>query len=143
MKKLLIAVDGSQQAQQAVAFAIAASAEVKPPPEIHLVTVQPPLPYSGRVTAAIGREAVETYYRDHAAEMLKSARETLDRAGLRYTVHAAIGEPADEIVRIAAAQHCDLIVMGTHGRGRIGNIVLGSVAQKVLHLTRTPVTLVP
>lgn len=75
--------------------------------------------------------------------MLKSARETLDRAGLRYTVHAAIGEPADEIVRIAAAQHCDLIVMGTHGRGRIGNIVLGSVAQKVLHLTRTPVTLVP
>jgi len=42
------------------------------------------------------------------------------------------GDAAREIVRVAREEHCDLIVMGTHGRGGIRHLVLGSVAERVM-----------
>lgn len=42
------------------------------------------------------------------------------------------GDPAEEIVRLAAAEHCDLIVIGTHGRTGLGRLLTGSVAEEVL-----------
>jgi len=49
------------------------------------------------------------------------------------------GVPAAEIVRYAAAQEIDLIVMGTHGRGFVGHAVMGSVAEKVVRTAPCPV----
>jgi nucleotide-binding universal stress UspA family protein len=43
------------------------------------------------------------------------------------------GHPADEIVRLAAEQGCDLIVTGTHGRSAVGRFFLGSIADRVVH----------
>ena len=42
----------------------------------------------------------------------------------------------------AAALGCDSIVMGTHGRGTVGTLMMGSVAAKVIHYSQVPVTLV-
>jgi nucleotide-binding universal stress UspA family protein len=50
-----------------------------------------------------------------------------------------VGEPADEIVRRADAGAFDLIVMGTHGHTALANLVLGSVASKVLARSKVPV----
>jgi nucleotide-binding universal stress UspA family protein len=52
------------------------------------------------------------------------------------------GDPADVIARRAQELGCDAIVMGSRGMGRIANLVIGSVATKVVHLTALPVTLV-
>jgi nucleotide-binding universal stress UspA family protein len=49
------------------------------------------------------------------------------------------GSPAAEIVRYAAAENADLIVMGTHGRGFVGHVVMGSVAERVVRTAPCPV----
>jgi nucleotide-binding universal stress UspA family protein/quercetin dioxygenase-like cupin family protein len=49
------------------------------------------------------------------------------------------GDPADEIVHLAQAIHCDLIVMGTHGRTGLNRLLTGSVAEEVLRRAVCPV----
>ena len=49
------------------------------------------------------------------------------------------GNPAEEIVRLAGERGCDLIVMGTHGRRRLGRLLMGSVAEQVLRRAPCPV----
>ncbi|HEX7794252.1 MAG TPA: universal stress protein [Vicinamibacterales bacterium] len=49
------------------------------------------------------------------------------------------GNPAAEIVRYGDENGVDLIVMGTHGRGFVGHVVMGSVAEKVVRTARCPV----
>lgn len=63
-------------------------------------------------------------------------------AGVDFTTEVRIGEVAREIAKAADEKGCDAIVMGTRGMGAIGNLVMGSVATKVIHLTKLPVTLV-
>lgn len=60
---------------------------------------------------------------------------------LRALLRAA-GLPAQEIVRVAAEQGVDQIVMGTHGHGAAGSLFLGSVSQRVVKLSPLPVLLV-
>ena len=66
-----------------------------------------------------------------------------EQAGLKgFAAHTAEGEPAEQIVETAKAQGVDQIVMATHARSATGAWVLGSVAQRVVHLAPMPVTLV-
>lgn len=53
------------------------------------------------------------------------------------------GFPAEEILKEAEAGDCDIIVMGTHGKGALENTFVGSVARRVLRRTRRPVFVVP
>jgi nucleotide-binding universal stress UspA family protein len=52
------------------------------------------------------------------------------------------GDPAPSILEIAKEQHCDLIVMGTHGRTGLGRLLMGSVAEQVVRLAACPVATV-
>jgi nucleotide-binding universal stress UspA family protein len=49
------------------------------------------------------------------------------------------GDAATEIVRVAQETHCDLIVIGTHGRTGLSRVLMGSVAEKVLRQAPCPV----
>jgi nucleotide-binding universal stress UspA family protein len=60
---------------------------------------------------------------------------------VRYAT--AIGKPGREIVRLAAKQGADLIVMGTHGMGAAGRLFFGSVTDYVLQHTPVPLLAVP
>lgn len=53
------------------------------------------------------------------------------------------GEPSSEIVEYARDHNCDTIVMGTHGRGGIDRLLLGSVAERVVRAAPIPVMTVP
>jgi nucleotide-binding universal stress UspA family protein len=53
------------------------------------------------------------------------------------------GEPSEVILDLAEKENADLIVMGMHAHSAIGELLLGSVAYKVVHQTRRPVMLVP
>jgi nucleotide-binding universal stress UspA family protein len=57
------------------------------------------------------------------------------------TVRAIIrtGSPAEQIVELATAEHADLVVMGTHGRGGVSRVLLGNVADRVIRLAPCPV----
>lgn len=53
------------------------------------------------------------------------------------------GFPAEEILKTANKQDCDVIIMGTHGKGLLTHTFLGSVAERVLRRSRKPVFIIP
>ena len=59
------------------------------------------------------------------------------------SIEVCEGFPADRILEKADELECDVIVMGTHGKGIIANAFLGSVAKRVLRRTRKPVFIIP
>ena len=64
--------------------------------------------------------------------------------GIRQTTHETrVGAPADEILDYARRHAVDLIVVGTHGRGPLASVVLGSVAEAIVRQARCPVMVVP
>ena len=141
MKSLLVAVDGSEHAANAIRYVIANLPQFRQQPEIHIVNVQAPI-LSGAVTMFISADQLRDYYHDQATEALKPARELLDQAGVAYQHHIGVGEPGEIIMRFANQLGCEQIVMGSRGLGALPNLVLGSVATKVLHLADRPVLIV-
>lgn len=141
MKKVLIATDGSKFSKNAIEMT-ARLARSGVMPEVVLVHVRSwPVLYGEASVASLEQiEQAEKTYQDH---LLADAQAQALGAGLTgATKVAAQGEPAAEIVR--AAQECgaEQIVMGTHGRGALGSLFIGSVAQRVVHLSKVPVLLV-
>ena len=139
--KILLPVDGSECALRAVEHLISHSAWFRDLPEIHLLHVHAPIPI-GRVQTHVGKETLHAYYLEESQASLLEAQQKLDAAGCAHTIHIHVGQPAEVIAKLAAEQGCDLIVMGTHGRGGIAGLVTGSVANRVLHLASCPVLLV-
>jgi len=139
--KILLPVDGSESALRAVEHLIAHSAWFRDVPEVHLLHVHAPIPI-GRVQAHIGKETLQAYYLEESQALVLEAQKKLDAAGRFHTTHIHVGQPAEVIVKMASDLGCDLIVMGTHGRGGIAGLVMGSVANRVLHLANCPVLLV-
>lgn len=140
MRKVLVPVDGSDDALRALDFAISQIQSV-PGSSVHLLTVRPPLRIYGEIQVYVDREKMLALAEEHGRDVLEHARAKV--AGkVACDVEQLEGEPAETIVRRAAELGSDSIVMGTRGLGRVANIVLGSVAFKVVHLAAVPVTLV-
>lgn len=139
--KILLPVDGSACALRAVDHLIAHVAWFRDVPEIHLLHVHAPIPI-GRVQAHIGADTLHAYYLEESQAQLIEAQRKLDAAGRFHTTHIHVGQPAEVIAKIAAEIACDLIVMGTRGRGGVAGLVMGSVASRVLHLSAGPLLLV-
>jgi nucleotide-binding universal stress UspA family protein len=74
--------------------------------------------------------------------LLTPAKARLESVGVAFDTHVLSGNPAEVITAFSREHHCDLIVMGTRGMGTIKNLLLGSVASKVIHLTEKPLLLV-
>ncbi|HWQ40023.1 MAG TPA: universal stress protein [Burkholderiales bacterium] len=141
MLKILLPVDGSENSLRAVRHVIAHRDWYRDAPEIHVLNVQLPVA-SGAVKMFISQSQLNDYYRDEALAVLKQARDELDQAGLAYRHHIGVGELGATIAEFAKRLGCDLVVMGTHGRGAFTGALLGSVAAKVIHLSPVPVLLV-
>lgn len=73
---------------------------------------------------------------------LETTAEGLRGKGLRVETQLAMGNPPQEILKISAAQGCDLIAMASHGHKLFGDLFLGSTIAKVRHNTKIPVLLV-
>lgn len=139
--KFLLSIDGSEASLRAVEHLVKLLDWYRQPVEIHLINVQMPI-LSGNVRTFIKREQLEEYYLDEGVGALKAARDLLDRAGVKYSHHICAGDPAQVIMDYAKRTHCDQIVMGTRGLGSVTDLLLGSVASKVIQLADRPVLLV-
>jgi nucleotide-binding universal stress UspA family protein len=80
--------------------------------------------------------------RQHSEDILTPAIKMAKRSGITFSSEILVGDPPAAIATCAEERSCDAIIMGTRGMGAIGNLVMGSVATKVIHLTKLPVTLV-
>jgi len=91
----------------------------------------------------IKRVVVATDFSDSSERALTVAIGFAKLMGVDRCFSTTQGVPADEIVTHANRTAAELIVMGTHGRTGIRRVLLGSVAEQVLHKARCPVLVVP
>lgn len=75
-------------------------------------------------------------------EYLQSQAEALRKQGLTVSVHLALGNPPNEILRAAEQEACDLIAMTTHGHRFFGDLIHGSTITAVRHKSYIPILLV-
>lgn len=141
-KKILIPTDGSElsamAAQAGVEFAKQTSAEVigaYVAPEyqypVSMEIIPPNYPTEEEYDASV-RKTAESY--------LAQIQTAATAAGLRYTgVVAFSNRTAQKLVQVAQENDCDLIFIGSHGRGGLEQLILGSVTAKVLSLCQIPV----
>jgi nucleotide-binding universal stress UspA family protein len=140
--KILLAVDGSKHALRAVDCLIEHADWYREKPTVELVTVHLPVPRLPRMGLVVGRNQIQSYYQEEGEAALAAAKKKLDAAAIEYKAGILVGQIADTIVRHAAKARCDQIFIGTHGRTAAGNMLLGSIATKVLHISPIPVLLV-
>ncbi len=140
--KILLAVDGSKNSLDAVNCLIEHADWYSEKPELELVTVHLPVPKLPRMNLVVAKYQIQRYYEEEGEACLAAAKRRLDAAGIAYNAKVLVGQVAETIVAYAKKTRCDLIYIGTHGRTATGNLLLGSVATKVLHLATVPVLLV-
>jgi nucleotide-binding universal stress UspA family protein len=139
-KHLLIATDGSRESDRAVAngLGLAKSLSAK----VTVATVTEPWTEGAYATLPTP-SAIRLYEKasaGNAANILDVARKSADQTGVSCeTRHIRDQHAPEGIIKAAKAEGCDLIVVGSHGRGAVGRILLGSTSLKVLTLSPIPV----
>jgi nucleotide-binding universal stress UspA family protein len=137
--RILLAVDGSQSSLRGVKHVIGMARKAGPF-DLHLLNVSPEI--SEDFVDVLGREEVDQDLAAEGKTALVHAERLLDEAGLAYSSHIEIGRPSHVIATFARENACDQIVMGTHGKGTLRSVVVGSVAMRVVALADVPVTVV-
>jgi nucleotide-binding universal stress UspA family protein len=141
MRKLMVPIDGSGSAMHALDHAIALAKD-RSGVELSLLNVHPDPVVYGEIQVYVPLDRVLEEQRKRSEALLAPAVEKVQAAGVPYTTEIESGDAATTIARRADALQCDGIVMGTRGMGAVANLLLGSVAAKVVHLANMPVTLV-
>ena len=139
--KILLAVDGSPFTKKMLAY-LAAHEELITAGrhEYTALTVQPSLP--PRARAALSKDMVDEYYAEESAKVLDPVTKFLAQSGITVHTRAEIGPAGTTIAKIAEDEKFDLIIMGTHGHGSLGKLVMGSVSTQVLANCSMPVMLI-
>ena len=140
--KILVATDGSKSALHAVKYAAKllrslASASNS----ITLISVHDDVGLR-HAMAFVGKAAAADYLRELSEKELKPARKLLDAEGIKHDMVVRTGHVAQEIVLCAKAGKFDLIALGAKGRSAVADLLLGSVAQRVLATSDLPVVLI-
>lgn len=139
---VLLATDGSDEANRALAVGLAALGDARP---LLLATVVPPSDPSlvlggGHAGPVMTPDQKEQWLRDRDDEgrrVLDASLRALDLAGAEPVLLE--GDPGRELCRCASERNVGLIVLGTSGRGGIKRAVLGSVSDHVVRNAPCPV----
>jgi len=139
-EKILVPLDGSALGERAIRHAQEVArgsrAEI-----LLLQAVNFPLPVVPEAILAPDGKWLDEAKKE-AARYLDGIAAPLRKEGMRVRTILDERLPGDAILHVAAREGVDLIVMSTHGRGGLGRILMGSVAERVFHATSRPVMLV-
>ena len=137
--RILVATDFSEPAQAALNWGATLARDLGK--QLHLLHVVPE-PYA----YPWGNEMAMVPIPEILAQSEQASRRQLDElASLtklpadRTFTKAVVGTPVDQILAYVAAEHIDLVVLGTHGRGLVGHLLLGSVAERIVRRSPVPV----
>lgn len=142
MTKILLPIDGSKHALKATRKLIEFAQLLRKRPEIVPLYVHLPIPAFRRAGAAVGKAAIQRYYEEEGRAALAPAVKLLKSAGLSARAEIEVGPVAQTIIAYARKNRFDLISMGTRGMSGLANVVMGSIATKVLHASMIPVIVV-
>lgn len=138
--KILVAVDGSTYTKRMLAYLAAHDEWLGAQHAYTVLTVVLPLPQ--RAAAVLPKEVLTAHYDAEAGKVFKPVRQFLSRKALAVEYVAKTGPVAETIAALSDKGKFDLLMMGSHGHGAFGNLVLGSVATKVMAQCKAPVLLV-
>jgi nucleotide-binding universal stress UspA family protein len=152
IKKILYATDLSQNSAYAFYYAVDLARERGA--KIIILNVIEPVP--SEEIPDVGREELVKIRQMNIERATKEIKNRLQdfckRIDVRTGGHCLelvskilvpLGHPPEEILNAADKEECDLIILGTHGKGFLAHTFLGSVSSAVLHRTRKPVFIIP
>jgi len=131
--KILVALDGSSDAESALMHAISLARDQNA--RLTLLTVGPSVNRAGAVGTAPPPDLIEVH-----EEVLREATALVPK-DVGITTRLERGDAATTILRVSREEDDDLIVMGSHGHSRIHRALLGSVSERVLAQSEIPVLL--
>ena len=141
MHKLLVPIDASDSARRALDYALRLAKE-NGPMELHIVNAHEEPIVFGEMAAHVDMEKLRSAQNQHSEKLIAPAVAKAKSAGLKASSEVLTGDIAQSVAGCAERTGCDAIVVGTRGMGALGNLVMGSVATKIVHATKLPVILV-
>ncbi len=138
--KILVAVDGSAYTKRMLAYLAAHDEWLGDRHQYTLLHVVPPVP--ARASQALDKGALVAYYSDASDKVFKPLRSFFARHKLPVDFMSKVGGVADVVADTATKGRYELLVMGSHGHGSLANLVMGSVATRVMARCSTPVLVI-
>jgi nucleotide-binding universal stress UspA family protein len=147
LEKVLLATDGSEYSKRAAAFAVRLL--VDSPCRLTLLTVieEPiyPMPQD-EITPPVQNippyEDMREVFLDGAETLLERDRAPLQEAGIETEAKVRFGHAAAEILQELEEGGYDMVIVGSHGHGVFGEVLLGSVSYRISHHAKCPVLIV-
>ncbi|SFG42006.1 Nucleotide-binding universal stress protein, UspA family [Halopelagius inordinatus] len=134
--RILVPTDGSEGSERVVEHAVRLA-------DVHGATVHALYVVNSGSFAGLPMESswegLDEMLRADAEEAVAEVRRIATDADIPAETKIIDGSPSREIVEYAEREGCDLVVMGTHGRGGLDRLLLGSVAEKVIRASNVPV----
>jgi nucleotide-binding universal stress UspA family protein len=162
IKKILFATDLSESAAHAFSYAVSlANVYGAGITILHVLTEFPGEQFvSSMINTETWREIKKRHYSDAREKLIGKSRDYLamkeiltafaeqvkakaeDQTFVTDDILIESGEPSETIIETAKEQNCDLIVMATHGRGAIADVLIGSTAKRVVRNSPIPVLVI-
>ena len=136
-EKILCANDGSERAFRALVLAIKITQENNS--ELHMVSVEE-IDYMPEFVEEVRQEIGTAARRFH--KVLQRAREMAEESRVKLHTHVLAGHPVRDIVELAAELKADLLVIGSAGHSELYERMLGSRADRIVHLADCPTLVV-
>jgi len=146
ISKILVPTDGSNAAQKAAKYGVDLAKKLRA--SVVILSVIDQRPYVSQTVPAASTarhviEPIEDYLREAAEAYAGEIKKLCDKSGVRSKIVITSGHPVEDIVKQAAKNKANLIVMGSRGKSALAAAVLGSVTYGVIHKdTRIPVMVV-
>lgn len=138
--RILLAVDDSAVGEAVVKRVAKLAKKLRDAPELHVLSAVPRL--SKAAEKEFGKAGPVRYYDGQFEAALAPLRPLLARTKLSVVEHKAIGDIVPTILDEAKKARADMIVIGSHGKGALKSLLVGSVTQKVIALSPLPVLVV-
>lgn len=138
-QRILVPIDGSATAERGLHESIRLAAELKA--KLRVLHVLDNFPLEAEWASAKTFEEILDRLRRESDDLLATARSAAQAAGVpvqTQRLEAGQSTTADVILSEAANAHCDLIVMGTHGRRGMNRLAMGSTAEAVVRRSTVP-----
>jgi nucleotide-binding universal stress UspA family protein len=139
MKRILVAIDGSEPSLKAARMA--ADIALRFGAKLTLAHVVPKLLLPPDVYGLTIAE-VEKEHRAYADRLLEQAVGALDEPGVEVSTVVLYGSPAEAIAEEAAAIDIGMLVIGSRGHGAVARMFLGSVSDRLVHISPKPILVV-
>ena len=140
--RILTPLDGSDVSEQVLPYARAFASRLSLPLTL-MMAIEPEHPSIGQsLNPELHSHETEAYRAGHAESYLSSLATRTQGAGIGTQITVPRGEPASAIVEEAARDPRTLIAMSSHGRSGFARWWMGSVADKVLHMSENPLLMV-